>query len=167
VLAISTACSERDADSNECNNETQKHSREGLSGAARSHQVLMTSIFSHEQAAGQFPRELLEHETPCDTGMGDRQRPGAGAAPLTLMEPGKCGTGRLSLPGPMPVSWFGLAQTSGTSLALLTSHSSHPGGVHRGCRGEGHASALLSHVALTARCWAGTTHRSGSEQREN
>lgn len=45
VLAISAACSEKEADSNKLNNEIQKHSREGRSGTALSHlQVLVTSI---------------------------------------------------------------------------------------------------------------------------
>lgn len=46
VLALSSACSEREADSDKLNNEGQKHSREGPSGTASSHcQVLVTSIF--------------------------------------------------------------------------------------------------------------------------
>lgn len=46
LLALSSACSEREADWKELNNEAQKLSREGLSGTASSHcQVLVTSIF--------------------------------------------------------------------------------------------------------------------------
>lgn len=53
MSALSSACSEREADSNKWNHEAQQHSREELSGTAPSPcQGLVTRIFQQEQAAG-------------------------------------------------------------------------------------------------------------------
>lgn len=78
VPAISAACSEREAGSTK----TRKHSREGLSGTALSHlQVLMTSVFWHEQAAEWFQRELLEQESVWHWDRGENQRDGSRRSP--------------------------------------------------------------------------------------